>query len=128
DVTLHFASGPRYRFGPILLDQDVLSERMVRAYFGFEPGQPYDNRQLAASYIELSESGYFASIDVRPEPPDADSRTIAVAVNLTPSRRRLITYGAGFSTDTGPRLRFGRTNRRFNARGHQFGVNAQLSP
>jgi translocation and assembly module TamA len=34
----------------------------------------------------------------------------------------------GFSTDTGPRIRFGRNNRRFNDRGHQFGVNAQLSP
>ena len=37
-------------------------------------------------------------------------------------------YGVGFSTDTGPRLRFGRNNLRFNERGHQFGINAQLSP
>ena len=47
---------------------------------------------------------------------------------LTGAARRLITYGVGFSTDTGPRIRFGRNNRRFNDRGHQFGVNAQLSP
>src|SRR5690606_29422260 len=74
DVTLRFDSGPRYRFGPIVLEQDVLSERMVRSYLGFEPGEPYDNRRLAALYVELSESGYFSSIDVRPEAPDDETR------------------------------------------------------
>ena len=128
DVTLRFDSGPRYRFGPIVLEQDVLSERMVRSYLGFEPGEPYDNRRLAALYVELSESGYFSSIDVRPEAPDDETRTIPVRIALAGAPRRLITYGAGFSTDTGPRVTFGRTNRRWNDRGHQFGVSAQLSP
>lgn len=128
DVTLHFDSGPRYRFGRVTLQQDVLAEPMVRAYFGFAEGEPYDSRELTALYVALAETGYFASIDVRPQPADAATRTIPVTVALTGAPRRLITYGIGFSTDTGPRLQFGRNNRRWNDRGHQFGVNAQLSP
>jgi translocation and assembly module TamA len=49
-------------------------------------------------------------------------------VVLTGAARRQQTYGIGFSTDTGPRVRFSRTNRRFNEQGHQFSVTAQLSP
>jgi len=47
---------------------------------------------------------------------------------LTGAPRRLITYGVGFSTDQGPRLRFGRIFRRWNENGHQLAVDARLSP
>jgi translocation and assembly module TamA len=128
DVTLHFESGPRYRFGPIELDQAVLRESLLLAYMRFGEGDLYDQRQLTSLYIALAESGYFDTVDVSPQPPDHDSLVVPVTVRLTPSRPRLITYGLGYSTDTGPRLRLGRDNRRYNDRGHQFGLNAQLSP
>jgi translocation and assembly module TamA len=51
-----------------------------------------------------------------------------VHIALTPAPRKQVTYGVGYSTDTGPTLRFGRNNRRWNERGHQFGLSAQLSP
>ena len=128
DVTLHFEAGERYRFGEIRFDQSVLTDRLVRAYLPFKPGDPYDNRLLTTLYIALTDSGYFDTIDIRQGEPNAETREVPIDVVLTPAKRRLITYGVGFSTDTGPRLRFGRNNRRFNDRGHQFGVNAQLSP
>lgn len=128
DVHVRFDSGPRYAFGAVVLEQDVLSERLVRAYLSFEQGEPYDAAALTSSYVNLNDSGYFSTIDMRPQEPNHDERTIGVRVALTGAPRRLISYGVGFSTDTGPRLRFGRNNRRFNERGHQFGVDAQLSP
>jgi translocation and assembly module TamA len=127
DLTLRFDSGPRYRFGPIRFEQDVLTERLMRAYLPFETGDPYDNAELTELYIALNDSGYFERIDIEQQPPDPATQEIPVTIALTPASRRLITYGAGFSTDTGPRLRLGRTNRRWNDRGHQFGVTAQLS-
>ena len=128
DVALRFDSGPRYSFGRTELTQDVLTERLASSYLTFREGQPYDSRRLTDVYAALADSGYFRTIDVRPLPADPATRTIPIAVTLTSAARTLTSYGVGFSTDTGPRFRFGRNNTRFNDRGHQFGVNAQLSP
>jgi translocation and assembly module TamA len=128
DVTLLFDSGPRYRFGRTELAQEVLTEQLAASYLTFREGEPYDTRQLTDAYAALANSGYFRTIDMRPLPHDTATRTIPIAVTLTSAARTQTSYGVGFSTDTGPRFRFGRNNTRFNERGHQFGVNAQLSP
>lgn len=128
DIVLHFDSGERYRFGDITLTQNVLRDDFVRSFIDLKRGDPYDNRQLTEVYAALTDSGYFQTIDVRALPPDHETMTIPVSIELTSAPRRLISYGVGFSTDTGPRLRFGRTIRRWNERGHQLGFNALLSP
>lgn len=128
DVVLELASGPRYAFGRTELVQEVLTPQLVSSYVTFNEGEPYDARRLIEVYAGLADSGYFRTIDVRPLSPDAETRTIPVSVTLTSAARRQTSYGVGFSTDTGPRFRFGRNNTRFNELGHQFGINAQLSP
>lgn len=128
DIVLRFDSGQRYAFGEVQLEQDVLSDRLVRSYLTFHPGDLYDGRLLTELYLSLADSGYFRTIDVRPAEPDRERREIPIDITLVGSARRQISYGVGYSTDTGPRFRFGRNNRRFNDRGHLFGVNGQLSP
>jgi translocation and assembly module TamA len=128
DIALQFESGARYSFGRTELTQDVLTEDLASSYLTFAEGEPYDARKLVDVYAALANSGYFRTIDVRPLPPDPATRTIPIGVTLTSAPRTQTSYGIGYSTDTRLRLRFGRTNRRFNDRGHQFGINAQLSP
>ena len=128
DVALMLDSGPRFAFGPTEITQDVLTEALISSYFTFEEGQPYDASQLVDVYAALADSGFFRTIDVRPLPPDPATRKIPIGVTLTGAPRLTRSYGIGYSTDTQLRLRYGRTNRRFNDRGHQFGINAQLSP
>jgi translocation and assembly module TamA len=128
DIVLRFESGRRYAFGKIDVQQDVLIEPLVRSYVPFQSGEPYDGRKLTQLYVALADSGFFRTIDVRPLEPDREKRTIPVEIMMTPGTRLLISYGLGYSTDTGPRLRFSRNNRRFNERGHQFSVTTQLSP
>src|SRR5690606_9589236 len=101
---------------------------LVQSYLPFSPGEPYDNRKLTDLYVALVDSGYFGEIDIRSLEPQAQDNVIPIEIVLSGAPRRLISYGIGFSTDTGPRLRFSRNNRRYNDRGHQFGVQAQLSP
>jgi translocation and assembly module TamA len=128
DIVMHFESGPRYRFGDIVFIQEVLNDDLVRSYLNFKPGDPYDNRRLSGLYVALTDSGYFRNIDIRALPPVEAEQVIPIEVSLTAGTRRIVTYGAGYSTDVGPRLRIGRTDRRRNLAGHQLGVNAQLSP
>ena len=128
DIALNFDSGARYAFGRTELTQDVLTEQLASSFLTFNEGEPYDARQLVDVYATLADSGYFRTIDVRPLPADPATRTIPIGVTLTSAPRVQTSYGVGYSTDTQLRLRFGRNNRRFNDRGHQFGINAQLSP
>lgn len=128
DVTLHFDSGSRYAFGPIRLSQHVLTERLVRGYIGLKQGEPYDAARLSSAYVQLTNSGYFKTVTIRPGSPDRQTRQIPVTVDLTAAPAKQISYGVGFSTDTGPHFRFSRNNRRYNDRGHQFEIDMQLSP
>ena len=128
DVTLEFDSGPRYVFGNVEFSQGVLDEVLLERYYEFHRGDPYDRAKLADLYTALTNSGYFNTVDVRPLPGDPLTREIPISVNLTGVRRRAINYGVGFSTDTGPRIRFGRLNRRVDTRGTQSSINGQLSP
>jgi len=128
DVTLEFSSGERYRFGDVAIEQDVLDEALIADYLQITPGDFYDSRRLAEARLELINSGYFAEVDVRPGTADRASKTIPVAVRLAPAPRRWVNYGVGFSTDTGPRFRFGRNIRRWNEAGHQLTLNALVSP
>ncbi|HUL82559.1 MAG TPA: autotransporter assembly complex family protein [Gammaproteobacteria bacterium] len=128
DIVLHFDSGKRYRFGDISFDQDVLSDELIHSYVKIKKGDPYDGQQLNALYTSLANAGYFRNIEVRPRPADRETGEISVDIALAGAKRRFISYGVGYSTDTGPRFRFSRTNRRVNDEGHQFGITAQVSP
>jgi translocation and assembly module TamA len=128
DIVVRFDSGERYRFGDVVIEQDVLDDAFVARYIAIEPGRAYETAALTETYVALTDSRYFDLIDVRPNEPNHEERTIGVTVALTGAPRRLITYGLGFSTDQGPRLWFGRTFRRWNERGHQLAVDARLSP
>lgn len=128
DISLRFESGPRYSVGQVTVSQEALDPEFVDAFHELESGVPFDNRLLTSAFLDLSDSGYFSAVDVRALPSDAESQTIPVLVDLTPAPRRVISYGVGVSTDTGPRLRFGRSIRRFNSQGHQLSIDAQLSP
>jgi translocation and assembly module TamA len=128
DIELRFRTGPRYRFGEIRYDQEALAENFVSRYISIRPGEPFDNSALASTYVALTDSSYFESIDVRALEPDPATQTIPVRVALIAAPRLSINYGVGFSTDTGPRVRIGRGIHRFNDRGHQLSVQSQLSP
>ena len=128
DIALEFDSGARYTFGEIAIQQDFLNENLVRRFIDFRTGDPYDRTKLTALYNSLIDSGYFGLVDVRPLAADPELRQIPLRIELTPGNRKTLSYGGGYSTDTGPRLRIARNNRRLNARGAQRNINAELSP
>jgi translocation and assembly module TamA len=128
DVTLIYRPGPRYRFGTVHFDQDVVAPALVERFVDFRPGDPYDGRKITQLYSALTATGYFATVDLQTAtaaPPDLD---VPVTVRLTAAKRQVYTAGVGYSTDLGPKLRAGYTNRRLNEKGHQFDANVRLSP
>jgi translocation and assembly module TamA len=128
DITLELDSGARYVFGEVIIDQDFLDGELVRRFVDFERGEPFDRNELTGLYSALIDSGYFGVIDIRPLAADPERREIPVRIDLTPGQSKILSYGGGYSTDTGPRLRISRNNRRLNGSGAQLNTNIELSP
>jgi translocation and assembly module TamA len=128
DLFLHFEPGPRYALGEVTVNQTGLTPDFVDSFHELESGVPFDNRLLTTTFVDLNNSGYFSSVDVQVLEADPVTRTIPVRIDLTPAPRRIVSYGFGYSTDTGPRFRFARNIRRFNENGHQLMLDAMVSP
>ena len=128
DIVLKFDSGSRYRIGEIRQDQEFLEPSLVSAMLDLHEGDPYDSKDFARAYEDLSRSGFFSRIDIQPVFDAAENREIPIAVHLEPVERIEYSVGAGYSTDTGLRLRTGFRNSRLNDRGHRLDVQLKLSP
>ena len=127
-VRLRYDSGRRYRFGALNVEQDVLSPELIRAFFDYEEGAPYDSNKVVQINRALADSGYFSQVDVRPRTDQPEDDRIPVEVTLTPRKPHEFTASVGASTDTGPRLRLGYQNRRLNRRGHRLNGRISVSP
>ncbi len=128
DVRLLFNSGLRYRIGEIDQEADFLYTRLIAGYTDLHTGEYYDNRAIARAHRDLSSSGYFANVEVRPDFENASDGVVPIQVRVEPARRIEYTVGAGFATDTGPRLKGGYRNHRINRAGHRLTSSLTASP
>ncbi len=119
-VVLGLESGPRYRFGDVSLQQDMLDPELLQRFIPFNKGDPYDLGQLIALQQALHDSNYFQVVEVAPGQSLADSREIPIDVLLKPRKKHRFDVGVGFGTDTGARAKFGWRMPRVNRRGHRI--------
>jgi translocation and assembly module TamA len=126
-IVLHLRTGPRYRFGQVHVEQDILNEDLLQKIVTARAGEPYDATELLQTQYRLTDSMYFASVIVETGIPDAENLTVPINVETTPTRRQRIRTGIGFATDTGPRGTLGVDWRRLNKAGHSAGTELRLS-
>ncbi len=127
DIRLRYDSGPRFRFGPTRIEQDVISEGLMRRFLSYREGQPYHRRLIDETSRGLIGSGYFKHVLVQPLVDEARGGVVPIRITATPGKRHRYAVGIGFSTDIGPRLRLGYQNRRLNRRGHKLSGRLSLS-
>lgn len=126
-IHLHYDGGSRYRFGEVLLKQDVLDEELLRRYIPFEIGSPYDLNELINLQHALNDSDYFRTVEVSPVQPQINQHEIPVNVALSPRKRHRYTLGLGYGNDTGARMKAGWEMPRLNTAGHRLGTEVRLS-
>lgn len=126
-IQLNYNGGPRYRFGEVLIEQDVLDEKFLQRYISFGKGDPYTLSQLIDLQQALNDSDYFRSVEVSPGQIQLDSNEIPVTVVLTPRKRHRYSFGLGYGSDTGARTKFGWQIPRLNTLGHRFDTEAKIS-
>lgn len=126
-VYLDFDSGPRYSFGEVSLDQDVLEPELLQRYIPFQRGDPFSLGQVIRLQQALNDSNYFEVAEVSPAQPLADSQEIPINVSLTPRKNHRYNFGLGYGTDTGARAKFGWKMPRVNRRGHRIDSEIEVS-
>lgn len=127
-IRLVYASGERYRLGGVTFAPGHgFSEDLLEDFVTFEPGTPYHSDRVATLSRDLSNSGYFAGVDVNADPAWARNLEIPVEVQLTPRKRRSVAAGVGFSTDVGPRFRGNWREHWINEYGFRRGLETELS-
>jgi translocation and assembly module TamA len=126
DAYLTLDSGPRYRFGTVRFDQDVIDEALLRRYLPFAEGDPYHAGRLLELQNGLAGSNYFGEVRVVPRIQEAIDDAVPVDVVLTPRKSQRYTFSAGYGTDTGLRGRVKWDWRPANRRGHALAVGVEL--
>jgi len=127
DITLHFITDPRYVFGAITFDQDVLDPDMIQRFVIITPGEPYDTERVRRMQRYLFTSAYFDQVLLSRNTREQPYFDVPIHIELTPGKKYQYSAGIGFATDVGPKLRFGVLNRRFNSKGHQVEFETNIS-
>lgn len=124
-ITLIFNTGPQYYFGQIRFAPTYLSPDLLRRYARFHSGLPYSTENVLAFNNDLSNSGYFSNVNVKPA--IGPTRFVPIDVNLQPTKRVNYSLGVGYGTDTGPRGKAGVQIVPVNRSGHKFNAVVQGS-
>lgn len=126
-IVLQFDTGPRYRFGSLTFNQEILDSSVVWGYVPFRPGDYFSVAKLIQLQNNLNDAPYFARAEVRPMPQEREGRRVPVRVDLTPQKAARYEVGLGYGTDTGPRATGTAFLRRLNRGGHRGRLDARVS-
>ncbi len=128
DINLIFDSGPRYRLGEVhFSEQAKIDPELLERLLPFTPGTPYSSALVAKLSQNLQSTGYFQQVRVDAVGTVDGPIDIPVEVSLEAIKPRTLSVGLGFSTDVGPRGRFGWERHRVNTRGHKLGFDSEIS-
>ena len=123
-VELVLNTGKRYRVGAISFNGSRLTEDILHRLSPFKAGDFYDAERLIQFRRNLMDTRYFQSATVNSRVVDEQVNLIA---DLQDARQHQYDVGIGFSTDTGPRTRFGWSQPQLNEKGHSSHVEAKWS-
>ncbi|TVQ44287.1 MAG: outer membrane protein assembly factor [Gammaproteobacteria bacterium] len=127
NAVLVMDTGPRYRFGEVVIDQDILNQALIERMVFTREGEPFDTERLLRTQYALTDSQYFANVVVETGERNPLTRSIPVNIETVPSRRQRIRLGIGYGSDTRARGSIGWDWRRINQRGHRANMQLQVS-
>lgn len=125
EITLILDTGQLYYFGQVQFDPTYINPKLLHRFVPFHPGQVYSADQILQLNNELSNSGYFSSVLVKPQ--ISENSSVPIQIHTEPVSKYSYTLGAGYGTDTGVRGRAALHVIPVNRQGHKFNLLAQGS-
>ena len=126
-IALELDTGVRYRFGATAVEQNAVSEKLVRRYLRYREGDPFDLTEVLRTQFALDDAEYFSDLEVLTGTPDRVNHTVPVTIHAEPSRPNVYSFAAGYATDTGARGIISWQDRRVNSYGHKMSVDLEAA-
>ena len=126
-ATLTLNTGPRYRFGEVVVEQDAIRPSLVYRYLRFHKGDWYDSAALLRTQFALDDTQYFRFVQVLPGDRNPETLTVPVRIEALRNQLNKYTIGVGYQTDFGPRLHLVWNRRLVNRLGHRFRLDANIA-
>ncbi|MGL5742900.1 MAG: autotransporter assembly complex protein TamA [Legionella sp.] len=125
EITLILETGHLYYFGQVQFNPTYINPKLLHRFVPFHPGQIYSGDKVLQLNNDLSNSGYFSSVLVKPE--ITDDTSVPIQIRTEPASKYSYTLGAGYGTDTGARGRAALHVVPVNRHGDKFNLMAQGS-
>lgn len=126
DVFIEIESGERYRFGPTVIEQNVIRETLARRLLRYNEGDYFDAGQWLRTQFAFDDSLYFSAVEVTLGERDTVQHIVPVHITAQPARRSF-PFAVGYGTDDGARGTVGWINPRINSLGHRLRMQLKLS-
>lgn len=127
DIVIVLDSGERFRFGKVRFSENRLDDKFLSRFVPFHTGDPYDAQKILELQRNLRDSDYFDIVNVHASPDMAVNEQVPIQADLSMRKPSKYTLGAGYGTDTGPRVSAGLEKRYLNSYGHSFTADASIS-
>lgn len=118
-ATLVMDTGPRYRFGKVSVEQNVIHDDKVRRLLRVHEGDYFSNDAVLQSQYFLDDTQYFSPAEVTLGDRDIVNHTVPVNVTGKPGLRNTYSVSLGYGTDTRARGKLTWDNHRINEAGHR---------
>ncbi len=128
DVSITYASGPRFRFGEILYDKALIDPQLFDSLSTVEPGEYFEQSKLRKLQSSLQQTNYFSSVIVQPVRKRINRGQVPIEVRLQAAKRHSFEVGVGYSTDTEERVSMTWRTPKINRYGHSQITRVEYSP
>ncbi|MEM6774710.1 MAG: autotransporter assembly complex family protein [Pseudomonadota bacterium] len=128
ELTLRYSTGPRYRFGELKADDEVLAPQFLARLLPYDQSGPYSQAGLLDLRQRLLRLGYFSGVVVLPELDQRADGRVPIRVEATPAPAHSYELGVGYSTDTQQRFSLLWRSPKLNNRGHSQQTSLRWSP
>jgi translocation and assembly module TamA len=126
-LSLVVDSGPPFFYGPVQISgTQRYPASMIEALNPTDPGEPYRQRDLQDYQQRLDASGYFSLVIVAIEPDPAVALAVPIQVTVTERPAQQLSFGVGYSTDTGERVQATYLHRNIFGEGQRLRLDGRL--
>lgn len=121
DVILDLVPGPRYFFGEIKTEQDIITDDLFKRFIEFDDSDYFSARRLHKLQRDLYRSDFFSSVIIKGDTANPVDSHVPVEIEVEPLKAyNRYSFGLGYSTDTLAYARVEWLNRLLNKRGHNL--------
>lgn len=127
DIMLAIALGERYTIRQFVIDDNILEANVVATVSDIAIGDNYSLNALNTLTNNLKQTGFFNSLQVRPNLKERSDNQIDIAIIGEEKAKHFVNFGVGVSSDEGPRVSVDWRRPRINQAGHSLRASLKAS-